>query len=331
MQKFLLGVLLLLGIIFILGRISEVESMVETLQHGDWRYLLLAATLMIVWMIMNGALYQAIFQALGIDRGLKEMSVVGAAATFANIVAPAAGASGLAVLIADARKRGYSSPRAALAAALFIEFDYLGFVVVLATGLLILLQRNELTMIELSASAMFLGVALVLGFLIYLGTRSADRLQSALVFLARIANRLMRPFNRKGYVSEERAGQFAHDAADGLRLLQTMPNQVILGLTLALGGKILQIGVLGLTFLAFKTPASVNTVIAGYSVAQLFTIISPTPAGIGVVEGILALSLMSMSIKRGAATVITLAYRAATFWLPLLVGMAASQQIGRVE
>ena len=106
MRKFLLAILLMLGIVFILGRISEVESMVETLQHGDWRFLLLAAILMMVWLVVNGALYRTIFQTLGIVRSLEEMFMVSAAANFANIVAPAAGASGLAVLVADARRRG---------------------------------------------------------------------------------------------------------------------------------------------------------------------------------------------------------------------------------
>lgn len=331
MRKFFFALLLMLGVFFVLGRISEVENMARTLQRGNWSYLLLAAILIFIWVIVNGALYQRIFHVLGIDRSLVEMSMIGAAANFANIVAPAAGASGLAVLVGDARRRGHSTPRAALAAALFIEFDYLGFLGILATGLVVLLRRNELTVVELSASAIFLGVILALGFLIYLGTRSAGRLQQALVFLARLANRIVRPFNREGVASEERAREFAHEAAEGLRLLRIRPRQVAYALILALCGKILQILVLVLVFLAFQVPIAIGTIIAGYSVAQLFIIISPTPAGIGVVEGILALSLMSMHIEKGAATVITLAYRALTFWLSLSIGMLASQWVGKVE
>jgi hypothetical protein len=330
MRKFLIAIFLMLGIVFILGRISEVESMAKTLQQGDWRFLLLAAGLILAWMVVNGAQYRTIFLALGIPRSLVEMSLVGAAASFANTVAPAAGASGLAVLVTDARQRGHSTPRAALAAALFIEFDYLGFIIVLATGLIVLLRRNDLSMVELSASAMFLGVAVALGFLIYLGTLSAGRLQRALVFLARLANRLLRPFNRAGFVSEDRAANFAHDAAEGLRVLRNRPRQVLITLVLALSSKVLLILVLALVFLAFQTPIAIGTVIASYSIAQLFLIISPTPAGLGVVEGVLALSLMSMYVEKGAATVITLAYRALTFWLPLLVGMIVSRFAGQV-
>ena len=54
---------------------------------------------------------------------------------------------------------------------------------------------------------------------------------------------------------------------------------------------------------------------------------SPTPAGIGFVEGVVTLSLVSMTVPVGAAAVVVLGYRAITFWLPLLLGMLAMQWI----
>jgi hypothetical protein len=68
-------------------------------------------------------------------------------------------------------------------------------------------------------------------------------------------------------------------------------------------------------------------VIAGFSTAYLFTIVSPTPAGIGFVEGSLTLALRSMYVPLSDAAFITLAYRAVTFWLPLLFGMLALRLI----
>ncbi|MBE0699479.1 MAG: flippase-like domain-containing protein, partial [Anaerolineaceae bacterium] len=67
--------------------------------------------------------------------------------------------------------------------------------------------------------------------------------------------------------------------------------------------------------------------IAGLSIAQLFLIVSPTPAGIGIVEGILAISLRTLGIALEDATVVTLAYRGFSFWLPLLVGMVTIRLI----
>jgi uncharacterized protein (TIRG00374 family) len=75
-----------------------------------------------------------------------------------------------------------------------------------------------------------------------------------------------------------------------------------------------------MAFLDFRVPYSLGTLIAGFSIAYLFLIISPTPSGIGIVEGILPLALNSLSVAWEDAVVVTLAYRAVTFWLPLGVG-----------
>ena len=56
-------------------------------------------------------------------------------------------------------------------------------------------------------------------------------------------------------------------------------------------------------------------------------IVSPTPAGIGVVEGLVTLSLVSMFVPVEAAAIVVLGYRAITFWLPLFFGMLAMQRL----
>jgi uncharacterized protein (TIRG00374 family) len=96
---------------------------------------------------------------------------------------------------------------------------------------------------------------------------------------------------------------------------------------LALTNKTLLISVLLLVFLSFKAPISIGTLVAGFSVAYLFLIVSPTPSGIGVVEGIMTLVLRSMYIPLGTAVLISLTYRGITFWLPLLFGLFAFRRL----
>jgi uncharacterized protein (TIRG00374 family) len=51
--------------------------------------------------------------------------------------------------------------------------------------------------------------------------------------------------------------------------------------------------------------------------------VSPTPSGIGIVEGALALTLASLDVDLSQAVIITIVYRGITFWLPLAVGALA--------
>jgi uncharacterized protein (TIRG00374 family) len=80
-------------------------------------------------------------------------------------------------------------------------------------------------------------------------------------------------------------------------------------------------------FLAYRVPLDLGAITAGLSLASLFLIVSPTPAGIGIVEGILAVSLGSLGVPLGDATVVTVTYRGATFWLPFLAGLVAFRQL----
>ena len=77
------------------------------------------------------------------------------------------------------------------------------------------------------------------------------------------------------------------------------------------------------SFLSFDVPFSAGTIVGGFAIAYLFLIVSPTPSGIGVVEGVMALALSSLRVDFSQAVIITLAYRGITFWLPLAVGALA--------
>jgi uncharacterized protein (TIRG00374 family) len=323
MRKFLIAFLIFLGIVFVLGRLSEVESMVTTLRNGDIRFIFLGILCLVIWLINVAASYRAALRVMGIDEPLINVIPLAAASYFTNIVAPAAGAGGAALLLSEARKRKFSTARAMVAYALMIEFEYIGLLAILAVGILVLIRRNNLNNPEITASVILIVLAAGLAFLLYLGMQSAYRLERALVWLTRLVNKIFRPFIHKNYLDEANAHEFAQDAAEGLKAVRKDPKRVIWPLLLALTNKSLLLAILFLMFLAFETPISIGTVIAAFGIASLFVIVSPTPSGLGVVEGALALALISMYVKPADATLITLAYRAITFWLPVLVGMVA--------
>ncbi|MCL4562197.1 MAG: flippase-like domain-containing protein [Chloroflexi bacterium] len=323
MRKFIIALAVLLTIIFFITRFTEVQEIALTLERGDWRFLLLAAVVEAAWLANVGASYRSIYHILGLEDRRRRLLRVAAAANFFSVVAPVGGMSGLAVLIADARRQGYSSARATVAGALYVLFDYLGFLLVLAVGFFVLFQRNNLKWPEIIASLILIAIAGVITALLYLGTRSENEMGSVLAWMVRLVNRVLHPFIRRQYLSEDRAHTFAKDASEGVRMLRHKPKALIAPVALALSNKALLISVLLLIFLSFNITFTAGTLIAGFSMAYLFLIVSPTPQGIGVVEGVLTLSLNSLSIPLEAAAVVTLAYRGITFWLPFFFGMLA--------
>src|SRR3990170_2778934 len=114
----------------------------------------------------------------------------------------------------------------------------------------------------------------------------------------------------------------------GLDNARRSPQGMILSIALALSHKALLISVLFLVFMAFQQPFSVGTLIAGFGLGYLFMVVTPTPAGIGFVEGLLTLALNGLGVPLASAAVITLAYRGITLWLMLAYGMIAFRWIG---
>jgi len=252
MRKILIAIVMTAGIIFVITQFAELENIVDTVQRGDLRFLILAVLVQGVWLVNVAALYRAIYRALGIEEHLKDMTLVAAAANFINVVTPTAGMGGMAVFISEARRKGYSRGRTTVASAMYVLFDYAGFLSVLALGLLVLFRRDKLQMTELAASGIILSVAIVLATLLYMGMYSEEHLGRFLAWMARGVNKVVRPFRRKkasDYLSTERAYTFAHDVAEGMQELRGKPRELIIPMLLALSSKTMLIIVLFLVFM----------------------------------------------------------------------------------
>ncbi len=331
MRKFFVAVVLMLAVVFLLARKAELSSISEIVQQANPIYLFVAVILLIFFLFSTVMLYRSIFRSLDLDEKPARMSVLVASAFFVNIVTPSAGMGGIAIFISEARRKGVSSARVMVANALIVLLEYLGFLAVLSLGLIVLLRRSMLKEHELIATSLIVCFVSVLGSFLYTGMRSSEALGNTLARLARTVNHLLWPIIHRNYFDPQLAHHFAQDAASGLYDLRQNPTNLIVPGLLALFDKILLLTIFLCCFLAYNVPFSPGTIIAGWSLAYLFLTVSPTPGGIGIVEGVLPLTLTSLYVPLGAATLITITYRAITLWLPLLLGMLAFNWIAHYE
>ena len=329
MRRLIIAILLLLAVYLALSRFTEVQRVVATLQRGHMLWLGLAVLVQMIWLVNTALTYQAVYRLLGMVSSLRQLLPLVVISNFVNVAAPSGGVGGIAVFVADGRRQNLSTVRVTIAGVLFVLFEYFSFLCVLAVGLAVLIRDNHLTAAEVGASIILLLAALTLASLLALGARSAQALERVLLLAARAVNFLVRPFLRRDYLSEERAHTFAVEANAGLSALRAGWRGYLLPAGLSLFGKALLISILFLTFLAFRQPIVADTVIAGFSIGFLFLIVSPTPSGIGIVEGVMTLALKSLGLSLEMATVITLAYRGLTFWLPFGYGFIALRVLRR--
>ena len=261
MRKIFITFALVAGIIFIITQIQDFGSIIDTVKRSELRYLFLAIGVQGVWLINVAALYRAIYRVLGIDESLIQMMFTAAAANFVNVVTPTAGVGGMAVFISEARRKEYSSGRTTVASAMFVLFDYAGFLMVLALGLIVLFRRDKLQVTELTASGVLLMIGLSIAALLYLGMYSEQKLGQILAWGATVTNKIFHPFKRdksNEVLSVDRAYTFARDIAEGMRELRGKPKELIFPMLLALSSKGLLIIVLFFVFLAFGVPPSLD-------------------------------------------------------------------------
>jgi uncharacterized protein (TIRG00374 family) len=240
MRKFAFALILLLALSFVFSQFAHLEEFMAVLQRGQPGWIALAFLVQATWLLNQTAQYRAAYRVLGIERKIRDMLPLILASNFLNVAMPSGGISGVAVLLTDAQRHGYST--APLAGVLNIVFDYVAFSVVLALGLAVLIRRNNLSAIEIVPSNIMFCAAIGLSAIVLLGMRSADALERVLVWMARAVNWTVRPIIQRGYISETAAHNFAVEAAEGLKVLrQQRRGSWLFPIALALSNKALLI------------------------------------------------------------------------------------------
>jgi glycosyltransferase 2 family protein len=331
MRKILFILVIFLAAALVYLSFGEIETIVETVQQGEMRYIIIGLLIQCGWFLNLGLTYLSLFRLLGLEGTISRLTLMSIAATFVNIVAPTGGMGGMAIFISDARRHNQSPGKVTIAGVLSVFLDYIAFLVILTLGLIVLFRRGNIGPTESIASALMFTAACTLGFLLYLGSKSAEKLGNALAWMARLVNRIVRPFIHRDYILEARAHEIAYEISTDLSLLPERYRSLIKPMFLAFINKALLISILLCCFLAFQVPFSPGTIIGGFAISYLFLIVSFTPSGIGIVEGVMPLALSSLKVEWSQAVIITLAYRGITFWFPLGIGAIAFRMIDRKD
>lgn len=95
----------------------------------------------------------------------------------------------------------------------------------------------------------------------------------------------------------------------------------------AAGTTLAYIGTLAVSLWAVGAPIGIPQVAAVYLAGEIIGSASPTPGGIGVLEGAFVAGLVAFNVPSDQAVAGVLLYRLLTFWLPILPGFVASRYL----
>lgn len=327
MRKIILWIAVIAAIIFIVVSITELESIVAAMRKGNWLFILLALGLQIFCLINNSLTYRSLYRLVGLDESWRQLLLLSTASTFVSMIAPSGGLVGVAVFVDAARQRNLSTARVMVVGILYAIYEYISLLCVVALGFVALIRRHNITNGEIVAAFILLGITLILSLILYIGYRSQKQLGELLFKIASLANRLMYRLLHRDLIPAEKAHSLAKDIGEGVAALRGTTHKLHWPLFFALSNKLLLIGVLTSIFLSLKVPFSLGTVVAGYSIAQLFFYVTPTPAGVGFVEGLFPLTLKALNVPFSMAVLITLIYRGITLWFSFGVGFYSFRRL----
>jgi uncharacterized protein (TIRG00374 family) len=301
------------GLYFLLPKIAGLNQTWGKLRHGDPLWLALGAFLEFLSVAGYAVLFRTVFgrDVPRVDwRASIQIPLAGIAAI--RLLA-AAGAGGVAVTAWALSRAGLSSRVIAcrMVASYVVQYlVYMGAIIVCGFGL-----RAG----ALSGGAPFLLTtipALLCCFIIALVASMALVPQD-------FERRLSRMATRAGRIGRL-AARFATAPATvgaGVRTAVGLMRERRLGLLGAAAYWGFDIAVLGVCFRAFGSVVPVAVLIIGYFLGTLGSLL-PLPGGIGGVEGGMIGAFVAFGISADSAVIGVLAYRALSFWLPTLPGVA---------
>jgi phosphatidylglycerol lysyltransferase len=318
-RRVTLGLLIAAAALLALTHGADVAAFVTTARGGSASWLAVAALLQIGYYLGYVLTYRQAFASVGIHRRLAELTPVMLASVFVNTVTPSAGTAGPALMIDDATRRGHETGASTAAVVIGQFADFAGFAVVMAAGFTYLAVLGRLTVLEGVTAVAFLALVAAIGGALVLALVRPVALERAFLVLERAASRVASAFRRPEM--NPWAARVSAEFSAAVRLSARRPGAVVSAWLVAVVGHTLDLGCFIAVGWAFGWHP-IGPLIAGYAVGIVVWLTSIVPQGVGVVEGSVALLLVSFGAPPATAAAISLTFRGLTFWLPFLAGFA---------
>ncbi len=326
-RRLIFWILVIAYIVVAITKFRELRAPFHALANAGWQLVAVAVFLQLFFYIGFAASYQSAFHTVDVEVRIRDIIPVLLASLFINVVTPAGGAAGLALIVDDTTRRGYATARVTAGTILQLVADFSALTLILISGMFYLLVEGLLEgYVVLGALILFL---LTLGMVVALtlGIWKPSVLRKGLAWLQGVVNRLARRFKRDNFIPENWAEEFSSEYINASSAIAGHPRRLVRTLLNMLVVHGLNMGSLYVLFLAFYGPVHLGVLVAGYSVEFLFWVVSVVPQGTGIVEGSLALVFASLDVPWASAVVVALAFRGLTFWLPLGLGFLVLRRV----
>ena len=304
----------------VLSHLTEIEKVAQTILRASGQLVIIAALLQIIYYVFFSALYQAAFASVELESSVFEVLPLILASLFINVIAPIGGMAGIALFADDAALRGRSPARAAAGMLLATMVSSIAFSIILISGLSYLFLLKHLSKYQVLTAIVLLLSILVLGALLLIARWWPRLLETLLGSVQSAVKWFTSWFKYQSPLASNWASKNTTEFVAAAKAVGHNYWSLGRGLLIAFLAHLAGIASLYVIFLAFRYPITFPVLVAGYSMGVLFSIVSPIPQGIGIVEGVMPAVFRSLRVPGRIAIFTSLTFRGLAFWIPLAIG-----------
>jgi len=319
-RKLVYPILIAVLVFFLIRKWGELADLFSVLKTGSWILIICATLFQVLYYIFFSATYQSGMRAVGIPYRLREMTPVILSQQVVNVITGGAGMMGTALLIDDARRRGFTVLRATAGWLLALVLDYFGILIGLFLGFGYVFWKQNVSGYQILATAILLSLVILIATLFLLAAFQPKILRATLRTIAWGLEHIRRLIHRSSRSIHEWIEIITEEFQKATAVIQKNPRELYRLVFYALFSHLVNLTCLQMLFFAFGQTVPLSTLIAGYAAGKLFLVISITPQGLGVVEGVMTLIFTKLGVPGAVAAVVVLAFRGMNLWLPVLVG-----------
>jgi glycosyltransferase 2 family protein len=194
-----------------------------------------------------------------------------------------------------------------------VVFIYLGF--------FYLYSQHKMTVREMGAGIAILLFALLLTWFTIRSILHESFRRKMWKFCRRLASAAGAKLPRPRWFHPEKADQFFENFNTSMNYLVRNSRILLKPAIFALLDWLLMISCLKCAFLAVHYPIGNRALLVGFSAGIFVTLVSLTPASVGITEGAMTGSFYLMGLDYDQALLATVIYRVAYFYLPMFLGL----------
>lgn len=331
MKKYF-SLIIFIGLFVFLGfylnkNLNLILSTFTTTASNLTRYIFIAFFVYLLAVFFMVKAYQLIFRMNGITKKIWKLIKLYLAGLAVNVIIPAAGLSSAMIYVEDSKKNDEPIHPTINSIIMTILADYSGICLFLIFSLLYLYAIDFSVMPFVWIPVLvFILITVGVYVLAFFSGKGSVKLEKFIIWLAKVIEYPFRKIFKTKNTFKGVASKLYQEFRDVNQAILKDPKDWFVVLSFAVLRNLMLIIVLYLILFSLGADPLIRVVIAAYSVGAALLVVSPTPQGIGFVEGGMFLIFTSLGVAGPIATSTIIIYRSITFWIPLFIGFIFYQR-----